>query len=711
MARWLIGLLLVAFNVWVKVDAHRVVKDYAWYWGDCFFLCLQSLVFDGVYEVAPDPMYSIGYAGYYGLSLLSGSYTVLFVSIAAHISQYLFLSCFENPHIERVYGERAPIAARMSQATHSDVATGSNVPPEASLSQDASASTRPTNAHDLHHRIFRNDTVLLSHLDVFRSSDFLLVVGLVYGCLPLVLLRVNSHAALVLTVVNALVWRLFHSVGLGLALQQQSRSKWLVRHFIKHYTYADGQAAVLEAFSHWKVIYNTSLMMTYVSFTTLAAYYYVPWSAAPSPLRYVLGCALILLHVWSARSSYRVLGPFGWLYGDFFIEDYQRELSYTGIYRFLNNPERVMGSASLFGLALISGSVVVAAAATLSHVCHWWFLSYVEGPHMRRVYGASLRGDSGVTKQLKQLLPQDLVRAARPGVEELQTALTKAQALMDQLLDQSRPRVERLVDDTRALLQQQAGRILTMHIGEEVLSIDTTKYRVEPSASSLSAATSFHIGEPITVHWTAAHNHSRRDWIGLYLCDTLASHPDGHAGPLLVTRVSSQGHWIGVAEDEWQGDTHTGATSGPLGTRGVSSLDGAAQQRAGVSVLRGARLPWVPGTYELRYHHDGTHDVLARSAPFTIYVDTPADPYSVADTYAILTKLVQFAQGDAPASDKYKSADHDDLVLWTQEQVQHIADGIRRAFNVDFAKEVIVASANTQSLARAIVQARQLLQL
>jgi hypothetical protein len=45
----------------------------------------------------PHPMYTVGYAFYYGASLISRSYVVFYVSFFAHMLQLCFLTFVENP--------------------------------------------------------------------------------------------------------------------------------------------------------------------------------------------------------------------------------------------------------------------------------------------------------------------------------------------------------------------------------------------------------------------------------------------------------------------------------------------------------------------------------------------------------------------------------------------------------------------------------------
>jgi phosphatidylethanolamine N-methyltransferase len=76
-----------------------LLGDYSWYWGDFFFLKNQNLTFDGIFELFPHPMYTVGYSFHYGYSLITQSYTVFFVCLITHLSQMIFLIVFEEPHI------------------------------------------------------------------------------------------------------------------------------------------------------------------------------------------------------------------------------------------------------------------------------------------------------------------------------------------------------------------------------------------------------------------------------------------------------------------------------------------------------------------------------------------------------------------------------------------------------------------------------------
>ena len=102
-----------------------------------------------------------------------------------------------------------------------------------------------------------------------RTSDFQLALLTTYTIICALLTPIvvrPTHWALALHFTHALLWRLFHTFGLGLLLQAQSRSKFVVRHFVKNYYYLpeeEGKAAMIEAFDNWKKVYNCSLVMTY----------------------------------------------------------------------------------------------------------------------------------------------------------------------------------------------------------------------------------------------------------------------------------------------------------------------------------------------------------------------------------------------------------------------------------------------------------------
>ncbi|KAG9097456.1 phosphatidylethanolamine N-methyltransferase [Ceratobasidium sp. UAMH 11750] len=155
-------------------------------------------------------------------------------------------------------------------------------------------------------------------------------------------------------------------------------------------------------------------------------------------------------------------------------------------------------------------------------------------------------------------------------------------------------------------------------------------------------------------------SNTRRDWIGTYLISANKSN--------LVTNVVSDGKWVPVHDDEWDGDVPLLLEQQPLTDHGEV-------------VFQKDQLLWRAGKYELRYHHDGKYNVMSIAGPLEIYVDKPntLDLDSVRNSLIrIVTlcldsdpSLVPLSSGIVPAASSdstpnSRSSDPDDFRFWSE---------------------------------------------
>ena len=630
LARWTAGLSLIGFNLWVKLDAHRVVKDFAWYWGDFFYLIDQELTFDGVFEMAPHPMYSVGYAGYYGFSLLAASYSVLFISLFAHAAQFAFLYFVESPHIEKTYNppptrkqQAAPVQDESYQSDDQEV----NEPYQNDISEPRLASSlQPSPVHKL---------MGLRSIDLYRVTDISVLLQQFY-MISITLFTPSTPLFQALFILHAVLWRLWFSVGLGVVLSRQSKRKSWTRHFLKF-----GESTE-EAWRQWKGMYHLSLTMCYASFLAAAWKMYsfpMDWVNGVALLKHILGFMLVALQIWTAISIYDSLGEFGWFFGDFFF-DHAPKLTYSGIYRYLNYPERVIGLAGIWGAVLITGSAAIFFLALFSHILTLMCIHFVERPHMQKLYGQDLRREAGLVRSLKRSLPPPL-RQWHGNVDKV---LGETVDFVEEFIDSARPKfaagVGSLVKDTKTLFKQYPARLTLTRLAPDLAGYDPRDYSLEiegtpSSALAMSERASgkegeegrvlaerrsafktlvFEYGAPIKVKWTAPAHHSAKDWVGLYMVADNASRE--------ATTVSSSGRWVATTPGIYD---HVKAARGILTSdvrvSGADLKEGREQEQVrGEMIFEGDKLWWTQGVFEFRYHHDGKHNVMAMSLPFEIQI-------------------------------------------------------------------------------------------
>lgn len=648
-------------------------------------------------------MYSIGYAGYYGISMMAASYDVLFISILAHAAQFAFLAIVENPHIEKTYNPPPP-RQRIESETSGH--------PEATAESAArKATTLPTTPLPVHNMVgFKN-------FDPFRTTDYASVL-LVGYLAALALVTPSTPFYQTLFVLNAIVWRLWYSVGLGIILTKQSKEKMFTRHFLKF-----GETPA-EAWRQWKGMYHLSMALCHSSF--LAAcwkmyHYPADWGYGWVLLKHVVGLSCVALQIWTAASIYDSLGEFGWFYGDFFFDN-GGKLTYKSIYRFLNNPERVIGTAGLWGMALITWSKAIFLVALISHILTLCFISYVEKPHMQKVYGENLRKEAGLTKFIKRSLPQP--------VKELQESVDKvwedSKHFFDDFIDVARTKLgagsSTIVRDTSALFNKYPARLTLSRISPDLAGYDPKHYSISVEGTPLVGADEratgkesakarvskavktkvFEYGAPIRVKWTAPANHAKKDWIGLYMVTDNTSRE--------VTEVPSLGRWVPTRPGEYDITTDQGILSydQPIAASSASPEVGLVQ---GEMVFEGDKLWWTQGVFEFRYHHAGSHNVMSISEPFEVRLakveDEDAGPEEVERALLPIVRNCLDRDPDiAPNTSEERFGGH---VERDSKYAKRVVYAIHHMFGIEFAPAVVPADGNVRKLAWRICSAKEVL--
>lgn len=254
---------------------------------------------------------------------------------------------------------------------------------------------------------------------------------------------------------------------------------------------------------------------------------------------------------------------------------------------------------------------------------------------MQRRYGEDLRRQSGLSKSIRRALPPQLRRL--PSLVD--SMVDDSMDFLEDIVDSARPYLTKsvgtVVKDTRKLLKRYPARLSISRVSSDVTGINPGDYSLEVEGSPSEAQKQidqrvgregvdargerntengyrtlmFEYGAPIKVKWTAPKDHSKKDWIGLYMVSDNESRG--------VTHVTSYGRWVPTNKDDWDPFV---VEDGILSSDVAVNTSSEGDQVAGEVVFGGDRLYWTTGVFEFRLHHAGKHTVIAISRPFEVRI-------------------------------------------------------------------------------------------
>jgi phosphatidylethanolamine N-methyltransferase len=344
---------------------------------------------------------------------------------------------------------------------------------------------------------------------------------------------------------------------------------------------------------------------------------------------------------------------------------------------------------------------------------------------------------SGVSKNVMKVLPSP-VRNWQTAADEY---LNSAFEFVEDLLEHARPKlvagVENIYKDTTALFKSYPTRISMTRRPSDLIGLDSKQYKLEiegtPSAPTVEQQKSggregelarvppprtseyktlaLEYGAPIKVRWQAPLNHSKKDWIGLYMVADNQSRT--------VTRISSNGRWVATNPGVWDS---TRAEQGILVSDKLKAANPSDEEASdyytGEVEFRGDKLWWTTGTFELRYHHGGKHHVMALSRAFEIRIprfdedDVEVDANGMfhhAAEQALLPVVQNCFDRDPEIAPSSPEESFGSLVERDGKFAKRVVFAVHMMFGIEFAPEVVQADGNARNLAWRICNAKKIL--